>query len=234
MLVSTMVRRSVVLVAAAAAMAACSDAPSELAAPPTRTARFQGGAELQLAAARYAEQAKVSSSGRGKDRIDEATFTVDPRVSRTYAFGPHWIYFPDHSICDPATSTYGVGTWDAPCDPLRRPIQITARWKHRGGHGSVEFEPELRFVPSTSLRDWVILAIYDRKTLESEDYAILWDAGHDLWVDESRADPTLRAYVDRANNTVYRRIKHFSGYMIAAGFTDFGGLGGDGGFYSAP
>jgi hypothetical protein len=232
--VSTMVRRTLALIVATTAIAACSDVAGELAAPPSRTVKFQAGADLQIAAARYANDARGNSASNRDDQLDELTFTVDPRVSRTYAFGRNWIYFPDYSICDPATSTYGLGTWDTPCEPLRKPIQVTVRWKHRGGHGYVEFEPDLRFVPSSSLRDWVILAIYDRKPLDSEDYAILWDAPNGKLIDESRTDPTLRAYVDRHDNTVYRRIKHFSGYMIAAGFTDLGGLAGDGGFYNAP
>ena len=230
--VSMLVRRTISLLAVTGLVAACSDAPSELAAPQARTVRFEP-TDLQLAAARYGNEARGHSGPDGG--VEEATITVDPRQSRTYAFGKNWIYFPDYSICDPATSTYGVGTWDSPCEPLRRPIQIRVRWQPKGGHGYVEFEPELRFVPSSRLHDWVILAIYDRKPLDSEGYRILWETkdpvnDEKIYVDEAASDPTLRAYVDRRDQTVYRRVKHFSGYLVAGGFTDLGGLGGGFGY----
>jgi hypothetical protein len=33
-------------------------------------------------------------------------------------------------------------------------------------------------------------------------------------VDEAQLDPTLVTQVDAASNTVFRRIKHFSGYFV--------------------
>ena len=225
--VSMLVRRTLSLLAVTVLVASCSDAPSEPAAPQARAMKFEAS-ELQLSAARHADDAR-GHADNNKGKIDEATLLVDPRVSRTYAFGPNWIYIPALSICDPATSGYGSETWDLPCTPLRRPVEVRVRWKHRGGHGSVEFEPDLRFVPSPNQREWVILAIYDRKPLESEDYRILWETKSGKLIDEAATDPTLRAYVDRRDNTVYRRIKHFSGYLVSAGF---GGLE-DGGFTHA-
>ena len=225
--VSTLVRRTCTLLVVTVSVAACSDAPSGLAAPQARTVRFEA-TDLQVAGARYGNDARGNSGPDGGS--EEATITIDPRQSRVYTFGKNWIYFPDYSICDPTTSSYGIGTWDAPCQPLRTPIQIRVRWQPKGGHGYVQFEPELRFVPSSQLRDWVILAIYDRKPLDSEDYRILWEtkdpvADEKIYIDDAASDPTLRAYVDRRDQTAYRRIKHFSGYLVAGGLADMG-LGG--------
>lgn len=215
--VSTLVRRTLSLLVATIMVAACSDAPSAPAGLQARTVKFQA-TDLQIAAARHADEARGKATK--DDRLDEATITVDPNQSRTYAFGRNWIHFPEHSICDPATSSYGIGTWDTPCEPLRTPIEIHVKWKHKGGHGYVEFEPELRFVPSSQVSDWVMLAIYDRKPLDSEDYRILWDARNGKLIDEAATDPTLRADVDKRDQTVYRRIKHFSGYLVSAGLMD--------------
>lgn len=234
--VSTLVRRTLAMLAVTTMVVACSDAPSGPATQQGRVAAFHAG-EFAIAAARYADEARGNSveargshaSGKGKDEIDETRIIVDPRVSRTYAFGRNWIYFPSYSICDPVTSGYGIGTWDLPCEPLRTPIQIQVRWKHKGGHGYVEFDPDLRFVPSPNLRDWVMLAIYDRKRLDSEDYLILWRAKNGTLIDEAATDPTLRASVDRSNGTVNRRIKHFSGYLVLAGLWEME----DGGFRDA-
>ena len=65
-------------------------------------------------------------------------------------------------------------------------------------------------------------------------YTILWfDEQAGQWVDESEADPSLRARTNQSGNMVSRRLKHFSLYMIWAGFGSYnvtsgfdGGLGG--------
>jgi hypothetical protein len=156
-----------------------------------------------------------------------ATFTIDPNVSRTYAFGDNWIYFPARSICDPATSGYGVTFWDTPCTALSQPITVTVKWSSKGGYSYATFSPELRFVPadSRSVFRWVILSLHtQRKLHELDGYSILYNTG-DTCIDESLADPTLRAWLDPLHNSVYRRVKHFSGYMLAAAFSDLGGMG---------
>lgn len=220
--VSMMVRRAVGLLPVVAIAAACSDAPS---AP--RVAERPGfyTSELQMAASKSAP-AKGGKSP--KDQISTtgvATFTVDPRVSRVYAFGENWVYFPANSICDPATSGYGPGTWDTPCAPLTTPITITATWTPKGGHGYVDFQPAMRFAPSSNMWQWVIVSIKDRQMVSmTSSYSILYQVGDDSFVDESLSDPTLKAYIDWSNNTIYRRLKHFSGYMIQAGSTTDGGL----------
>ncbi len=49
-------------------------------------------------------------------------FVVNPMEAANRTIGEHQIKFPAASICDPATSTYGIGEWDAPCQPLKTPI----------------------------------------------------------------------------------------------------------------
>ena len=215
--VSTMVRRTTALLTVLTAAAACSDAPTAPQAAPRRADFYENA--TQLSANRSAGDQRYGDDG-------EERITIDPRVSRVYWFGQNWIYFPAHSICDPATAGYAPTLWDAACQPLTKPITITARWKHKGGHGYVDFEPSLRFVPASAhdTGRWVILSMYDRKMLkDAASYRILYHAGDDLWIDESLTDPTLCAWLDRQHSMVYRRIKHFSGYMITAAFADFDG-----------
>jgi hypothetical protein len=224
--VSMLVRRGIALLAVLVVAAACSDAPSA----PSAAARSDILAQsLQPSALKGGEPAHGNGKGGGDvttSETVEATFTVDPRRTAIYSFGQNWIYVPANSICEPQTSTYGLGQWDAPCQPLQQPITITARWSPKGGHGYVEFEPELRFAPSANSRNWVYISMYDRKPLhDMAAYNIVWCDGQGQCVDEAATDPTLRAWVDRPHNAVLRRIKHFSGYMITAAFADFGGFG---------
>ena len=222
MLVSTLVRRSSALLAVLVAATACSDAPMAPRATPERPA-------FDIQSLQPTDYRGGSGGGVSQGDSNIVVFTVDPNTSRTYSFGQNWIYFPARSICDPATSGYGIGLWDTPCAPITRPLQVTVKWSSRGGYAYAVFSPELRFVPADA-RDasrWVILSLHSQKRLHDVDpYNILYDAGDNTWVDESLTDATLRAWLDPLHNSVVRRVKHFSGYMIAGGMTT--GLGGVG------
>jgi len=217
--VSMQVRRSIALFVILAAASACSDATSAPRAAERPAFDVQA---LQPLAARGdggPREARIASD----DNV--LTLTIDPNVSRTYAFGENWIYFPSHSICDPATSGYGSTLWDTPCTPLNQPINVTVKWSSKGGYSFATFSPQIRFVPADARSPfrWVILSLHTQKRLHELDaYSILYDSGNG-WVDESLADPTLRAWLDPLHNSIYRRVKHFSGYMVAAAFLGLGG-----------
>lgn len=225
--VSTLVRRSTALLVALAAASACSDAPS---APRAAEQAPFDVAALQPLDARGGIAPQLGGPNAVSDTENVLEITVDPNVSRSYAFGQNWIYFPAHSICDPATSGYSMDLWDAPCTAVGTPMTITVRWSNKGGHAYARFSPELRFTPADArnISRWVILSLHDQKRLHDvDDYCILYDAGPSVgWVNEALNDPTLHAWIDRPTNSVSRRIKHFSGYMLAAGYTTgIGGLG---------
>jgi hypothetical protein len=224
--VSTLVRRCSALLVVLAAASACSDAP--MAPRAAERPAFDIDA-LQPESVRGGQGNKTALEGSDTDSV--LTLTVDPNVSRTYAFGENWIYFPARSICDPSTSGYGIGTWDAPCAALQRPVKVTVHWSHKGGHAYARFSPQLRFVPADAWNAsrWVILSLHDHKRIrELDNYMILYDAGSTGWIDESLTDKTLRAWIDPLHNSVVRRVKHFSGYMVAAGAMEVRGIGGMG------
>jgi hypothetical protein len=154
-------------------------------------------------------------------------FTVDPNESRTYLFGEHGVYVPAHSICDPETSTYGPTEWDRPCAPLTKPITIHVDVSTVDGHPRVDFDRALRFVPRplTDGRHWVILYLRDDSAVDdprgprrhgAREYSIMWLAPDGTLVDESVYDNTMRTRVHALSGTVSRRIKHFSGFLVAA------------------
>lgn len=232
---TVLMRRVAALAGIALVAAACSDSPSapqSQSRPPQPTPPVQVPSTHEdapfytsdLQAEAYRGTPEVGKLGR--DDTGDADLVIDPNVSRVYSFGQNWVYFPARSICDPATSGYGPALWDAPCTPISAPITVHVKWDPRGGHAWAKFTPELRFVPSANIWNWVILAFHDKQNLRDTNYNILYEApGDSVWVDESVSDPTLRAWVDAVHKTVYRRVKHFSGYMLNAGFTDMtGGL----------
>src|SRR5690348_16799601 len=141
--VSTLVRRCSALLVVLAAASACSDAPV---APSAHERPAFDIDALQPDMARGDRGSKTALAGGDTDNV--LTFTVDPNVSHSYGFGENWVYFPARSICDPATSGYGIGTWDTPCTPLQQKIDITVHWSNKGGHAYASFSPDLRFVPA--------------------------------------------------------------------------------------
>jgi hypothetical protein len=209
--------RSFAFMAALAALGACSDSPIS---PKSGASRVLGADEVAVPS--------LSKSSGGNVTIyqvdsNSVVFQIDPRKNQTVAAGGNSLVFPAHSICDPETSGYGVDLWDAPCKPLTQPIWITANYSFRDGHAEVDFQPALRFAPASATDQsyWVILTLQEKIKLNSNlTYAIRWLAPDGTWIDESLADASMRAWTDKSGNKVSRRIKHFSGYNVTAGYMD--------------
>jgi hypothetical protein len=153
-------------------------------------------------------------------------FTVRPEGG-LFVVGNNVVVFPRNSICDPATSTYGMGTWDQACTPLSTGIRIHAEARELNGYSWVDFSPSLRFVPSNDPSRYVWLAMLTGGNSEISASTIYFtpSIGGPL-IDESLSDPTLRTYVDPSNRLSLRRIKHFTGYGVNSGRT-CGGEGQD-------
>jgi hypothetical protein len=177
-----------------------------------------------------------SGSGRGQD-VGSRVFTIYPGAPVFEKFGDHVLTMPANVVCDPATSGYGVSFWDLPCATLDRAIQVTATWSERNGEPVVSFSPDLRFVPSDDASRWVNLSLKASKGIDPElSYAILWfDTVSSQWIDESKADASLRTRTYQSGNLVVRRLKHFSDYYlwvglgsynVTSGIGDVFGLGG--------
>jgi hypothetical protein len=152
-------------------------------------------------------------------------FTVDADGGWVL-LGPHQIFFPANSICDPAVSTYGVTEWDKPCVALTKPIDIHAEIRNSlvGGLPAIDFKPSLRFVPTQDAAHWVYLYFYTdavRGMTEEQakaTFKILWSPALGMpGIDESLVDPTLKTRFRPKLGYVYRRIEHFSGYQVGAG-----------------
>ena len=161
---------------------------------------------------------------------DAADFTVTPSGG-TFVLGAHAVYFPANSICDPAVSSYGPGEWDAPCSPLDQPIDIHAEVRRTAdGQSWLDFTPSLRFVPSDDPNQsvWVLMKLNSDATEGNyRSFGIRWAPQFlvsEGQVDESLQDPSLRTYIDLQRDVVFRRIKHFSGYVVGDGLSDAGGL----------
>jgi hypothetical protein len=151
-----------------------------------------------------------------------ASFTLTPSGG-VFRMGPHYVYFPANSVCDPSSS-YGVTEWDKPCRPLTAPIRFTAQVYKSGKAQWVYFTPNIRFVPTTNQSGWVWLYMKvdaGRRGLDPSRYSLLWySAPGAAPIDESVTDPTLRTLVWPEESLIFRRIKHFSGYQVHDGYVE--------------
>jgi len=140
-----------------------------------------------------------------------------------FVLGKHVVSFPANSICDPATSSYGVTEWDKPCDPIKEPIHIHAELREQDDRSWIEFTPDLRFVPSNDEEKWVYLFMWTSaaqgKQLTAKNAPpILWSPAIGMpGIDESLLDRTMKTKWDKRLGGVYRRIKHFTNYNVYVG-----------------
>jgi hypothetical protein len=148
-------------------------------------------------------------------------FLIDAKRNITYPIGAgNSITFPKGSLCDPHSS-YGPDQWDQPCAVAKGPLTVNAKaWLDASGHPRIDFDQHVRFVPSTDPRNWVVITFKDSRAA-----ADFWTIGYcatetSTCVDESLTDPTLATYTDPTTGKLTRRIKHFSGYNVFAGFSD--------------
>lgn len=206
-----------------AALASCRDGVVSPPASPVQAPSLAAPAPMSLAP-QGRPQLDLTGSSSDSASVD---FVVGPSGG-VFFTGNHAVVFPAGSICDPLTSGYGRGTWDAPCTALQTSITVHAEVRRNNGVTSVDFSPALRFVPSTYPSRWVWMVMYspDAKgaTGDLSAFNILYAATvGGTPIDETSDDSTLRTYVDTFSGITIRRIKHFStyesGYGLGAGKT---------------
>jgi hypothetical protein len=120
---------------------------------------------------------------------------------------------PANAVCV-AESGYGPEWWNAPCVTSTSTTTITIVVKGASkGLPRVDLQPAIRFSPRTTVE----LGLYVKRLPKGiATYSVLYCAiSETSCVDESLDDPTLVSTYDHSLHTVFRRIKHFSGYLVA-------------------
>jgi hypothetical protein len=195
------------------AAAACSDTSTT----PTSTRSFSADAPAF----------DFTAGGRFAFGDNRTSFTVTPAGGSFTINRLFTVNFSADAICDPSVSSYGEGTWDDACATLSKPITITASTRLSNGRVAVDFQPALRFSPSafvTISSDLVSGTVRsnrhyfraNRTALSplTMSYAKTLDGSS---VADYLSDPSLVTHVDLNTGTVWRRVKHFSGYLMGSG-----------------
>ncbi|MDQ6633195.1 MAG: hypothetical protein M3Z10_00360 [Gemmatimonadota bacterium] len=193
------------------ASSACSDAtaPSSLTAPRGATAYegTQSGYE-------GTQSGQNDDGWRGQTSFQ---VTIDPHARNELHFGSYTLSLPANSVCRFADSGYGIDAFDDSCAVESGPITIRAKLSvDTDGRQRIDLQPRMRFTPNKS----VVLSKYvgQAALLSADSWRILFcPAAADLQgcVDESLLDESLTTRIDFERGLIYRRIKHFSGYLAA-------------------
>lgn len=140
------------------------------------------------------------------------SFAVDPTRDQVLAIGASQLFIPANAICDLATSSYGPSHWNEDCSLQSEALTITAVVKNAAtDHPSIDFQPAMRFSPDKSVSLYIVAS--NQATVDAS--RVMKYCGATSCVDESVSDLDLKSFVDVENKVVFRRIKHFSGYVIA-------------------
>lgn len=173
----------------------------------------------------------VTTALSGWDTV-RFSITIDPSRQTVFNLGAgNSIVFPARSLCD-TRSSYGATEWDKPCTLATSPTTVQVRaWMDKKGHARVDFDKHLRFAPTTNPAGWVVLTFGDFEASLDPFFNILYcpEADSDCY-DESASDASLLTVRNPLTRKVTRRIKHFSGYNVAAGRDDSDPSAGEGSF----
>lgn len=193
-----------------ALIAGCSrvDAPTALSEPATEPVRIA------------AVQTPQSDFFWGWDKGD-FTIVMDPRKTNVITWGEHSMTITANSICDDKSS-YGPSEWNKPCEIETDSVtfRITST-ETVVGHPRVDILPHVRFAPQRA----AILKLFDPDATLGKDFEIFWcpSAEQSAWlplnggcIDEGQNDPSVRTIREPGSGYLQRRVKHFSGYEVAA------------------
>ena len=139
-------------------------------------------------------------------------FRVNNSEGITKQIGQHLINIPAGAICDLGASGYGKTEWDKPCKALRGSIVIKATvLEDADGQPFVDFQPAMRFAPNKE----VMLVLRQGRNAAKKQLVVEYCNNAGTCGDESLTDPSVAPF--RIGNTpiIGRRLKHFSGYMVA-------------------
>ncbi len=141
------------------------------------------------------------------------TVTIEPQRRNVLHFGPHVLDIPANAICD-AESGYGTALFDVDCRGEKHRVTITAKVRSTAnGIPRIDLMPEMRFSPARM----VTLTLYvPGLSPASAPWNILYCATEttEVCLDEGALDPTMRTQANFGTSTLFRRIKHFSGYFV--------------------
>jgi hypothetical protein len=149
------------------------------------------------------------------------TFTIDAHAGGTPYFGAnkiHQILIPADAICS-QNSGYGPTYWTQNCTPATGNVTFVVKsWKAPDGSPRVVFSPDLRFIPSQTVLLKLSSSTTSMRSTSSGSPVVQWCTSYMTGcVNEANWDSSLGTSFDPFAKTVWRRVKHLSGYNVIWG-----------------
>lgn len=196
-----------------AAVIAASSCSTERATVPTGFPTINGSSVLRALVVAQTVDFVIPASGGSIDLL-----------------GAYTLSFPAGAVCDPAAEDTQVGyaghDWDAACTPAAEDVPVRAVLKYTNGKLYVDFQTALRFVPdkrvtiATNVLSGQVQ--WQNEQGDKDGWTIQYAAGIDAAaVNDASVDQSVRTVIVGSTGKIFRRIKHFSGYVIWLGDEGF-------------
>ena len=161
------------------------------------------------------------------DAPESYVFDISPAGGTIALADRFTLEIPPNAVCDPASSSYGLGHWDEDCTPTDKSITVHAKVWVNSDRVFVDFSPALRFAPTavvTLSTNLLTSALAGRTDLIGQTnvlaaYALLYSPDGKTKINEygGLSDAWAITYINLTTGVAQRRIKHFSGYVLATG-----------------
>jgi len=158
--------------------------------------------------------------------VTDGTYTVtfNPAANQVFNLGPNRLEIPANAVCALGVSGYGAAYWDKPCTPETKAVTLVVTVKGASSSNpQVDFKPAMRFNPATRVNLYFYVPRVTKQ--DAKNWLILYcptnvssgSGPTGSCVNESLTDPALQTYVDYGASVLFRRLKHFSVYVVDDG-----------------
>jgi hypothetical protein len=153
--------------------------------------------------------------------ISDGTYSLrfNPTQDNSFALGANSLSLPANAVCKlDGTSGYGAEYWNQSCVPETDSVTISVVITDAAtDHPRLDFYPAMRFNPATNVSLYIYVPVGLDAFMKS--WVMRYCNAAGACRNEAITDPDLATYADLNTQMVFRRIKHFSGYVIA-GYDD--------------
>lgn len=166
----------------------------------------------------------IVSSSEGSNAA-EIKFSFS-RAAGSAQLGEFTLSWEDNSVCERDNSGYGYAYFRLPCQAENDDVAMTARIWTEDGRTYVDFYPDIRFSPSKNVtlsvnRPEIVGRTLDLMAMLKYNIYYTYRLGDTrFFLDEAWFDPEQRTHFNTTTGSVWREIRHFSGFVIRTGNED--------------
>ncbi|MFL5607105.1 MAG: hypothetical protein ACJ8AD_11710 [Gemmatimonadaceae bacterium] len=142
------------------------------------------------------------------------SLTFDPSQDNSFTLGANYLSLPANAVCKlDGSSGYGAEYWNQSCVPETDSVTISVVISDaETDHPRLDFYPAMRFNPETNVSLYIYVPVGMDDFLKN--WVMRYCDDTNTCINEAANDADLASYADHTSQMVFRRIKHFSGYLV--------------------